>query len=147
MTLKPSLAALRGSEKRRPWRSGRSPAPSSLFFNITATVTVDNHYDANQVLAAVTAALTAAFSFNRREFGQAMTAAAVITTIQSTPGVIATDLNQLYRVDDPQGPQQTVPEQVLRAEQAHLVGQDIIPGQLLILNPVGISITSAGLPT
>jgi predicted phage baseplate assembly protein len=113
-----------------------------LYFKLTARIIVDPHYDSAQVVTAVRAALTDAFSFDKREFGQAVTAAAVISTIQQAAGVVATDLNQLYRSDDDQGPQQTEPAQLLIAERAKLVHGGIQPGQLLLLSPLGASLSA-----
>src|SRR5262249_21126569 len=84
-------------------------------FNLTASVIIDPRYVAADVLAAVNAALTTSFAFSSRSFAQPVTAAETIATIQAVPGVIATDLDQLYRTDDPSGPSQTEPDPVLPA--------------------------------
>jgi hypothetical protein len=64
-------------------------------FGIEAKVLVALLYEADLVFANVRTALLDAFSFARREFGQPVTAAEVITTIQSVQGVEAVDLDAL----------------------------------------------------
>jgi predicted phage baseplate assembly protein len=54
-----------------------------------------------KVLAAVTDALHAAFDFAAREFGQAVSQSEVIAVVQAVPGVVAVDLDALYRTTAP----------------------------------------------
>jgi predicted phage baseplate assembly protein len=110
-------------------------------FNLTASVIVDPRYVASDVLAAVNSALTTYFAFSNRSFAQPVTAAEAIATIQAVAGVIATDLDQLYRTDDPSGPSQTEPDPVLPAAFAQVRNGSIIPAELLLLNPIGFSVT------
>jgi len=113
-----------------------------LFFNLNAQVLVDTqHYESAGVLAAVQAALLAAFSFDQRSFAQPVTAAEIVTVVQGLSGVTATDLQQLYLVTDPVGPRQTTPEPVLQALPARLENGKVLPGQLLLINPAGVSLT------
>jgi predicted phage baseplate assembly protein len=113
-----------------------------LTFNLAARILVDQpRYEFKQVLDKVIAALTAAFSFDERSFAQAVTAAEIIALIQSIPGVIATDLNQLYLTSDPSGPGQVEPPAFLAASPARWQGGVIQPAQLILLNPLGVSIT------
>jgi predicted phage baseplate assembly protein len=111
-----------------------------LFFNVTATVLVDPDHQAEVVLDAVRAALSSAFSFERRGFGQPVTAAEVVTAVQQVAGVVAVDLDQLYRVDDPGGHQQQAPQQVVPAAPARPEGDLIRPAELLLISPVGITL-------
>jgi hypothetical protein len=48
---------------------------------------------------AVEQRLKSAFSFQARSFGQDVTLSEVIAVIQGTPGVIAVDVDKLYRFD------------------------------------------------
>lgn len=125
-----------------PVQAFRVDPHQALTFNLAAHVVIDPQYDTATVLDAVKAAIADAYAFARRAFGQAVTAASVISTIQSTAGVVATDLVQLYRMDDPTGPQQTAPQEFLPAARAHLEGDAIVPGQVLLVNQAGISITA-----
>ena len=106
-----------------------------VLFNVAAKVVVDPRHTVATVIADVEAALHAAFAFDQRSFGQAVTAAEVVTVIQKVPGMVATDLDHLYRVTDPPGL-----HQVLLAASARRQGNDIQPAQLLLLNPAGITV-------
>src|SRR5262249_52114604 len=75
------------------------------FFNVRGRVLVDApRYEPAAVLAAVEAALKASFAFERRGFGQRVTAAEVLAVMQNVPGVVAADLHQLYPYEDNQTP-------------------------------------------
>jgi hypothetical protein len=106
-----------------------------VLFNVAAKVLVDPRHTVATVMANVEAALHAAFAFNQRSFGQAVTAAEVVTVIQKVPGVVATDLDRLYRVTDPPGLHQVLP-----AATARWQGNHIQPARLLLLNPAGITL-------
>jgi predicted phage baseplate assembly protein len=114
-----------------------------LFFDLQASVLVDQpRYQVADVLAAVAAALRDAFSFNRRSFAQAVSAAEVVTIIQSVPGVIASDLTRLFLVTVPKGVTRFEGlHPVLCAPPAHFTGGRIVPAALLLVNPAGIAIT------
>lgn len=68
-------------------------------FTLKATVKIAADADRDKTLPAVVAALRAAFSFDARDFGQQVTINEVYAVIQSVAGVIASDINQLYRID------------------------------------------------
>jgi hypothetical protein len=70
-----------------------------------------------------------------------VTAAEIVTLIQSVPGVIATDLMQLYLTTDPSGPNQTEPPPFLAAAPARWESGAMQPAQLLLLNPLGATLT------
>jgi predicted phage baseplate assembly protein len=111
-----------------------------LFFNLTAKILVHPDHQTDAVLDAVRTALLSTFSFERRAFGQPVTAAEVVTAAQQVAGVVAVDLDQLYRVDDPGGHQQQAPEPVVGATRASLEGARVLPAQLLLVSPVGITL-------
>jgi hypothetical protein len=120
---------------RDPAQRVRIDSFQALPFNMAAKVLVDPRRTVATVLADVEVALNAAFAFDQRSFGQAVTAAEVVTVIQKVQGVIATDLDRLYRVIDPPGLQQ-----VLLSATARRQDNDIEPAQLLLLNPAGITL-------
>jgi hypothetical protein len=68
-------------------------------FTLKARVKVDPDYDNDTVIAAVTAALRGAYSFDARSFGQSVTIDEVYAVMQNVAGVIAVDIDQLYRID------------------------------------------------
>ena len=75
-------------------------------FTLRATVKIDPGYDSITTLAAADAALRAAYAFAERDFGEPVTIDEVYAVIQGVAGVIAADIQQLYRIDlgaiDPQ---------------------------------------------
>ncbi len=91
-------AALRGSGNRYvpvsvlPYQAKR--------FEIAGLVSVDtDNYDPALVLAAVRAALLAAFGFDARALGQGVAQSEVIAAIQALPGVQGVRLNRFSRAD------------------------------------------------
>ena len=68
-------------------------------FKLQANVKIAPDADLDKTLAAVSAALRAAYSFDVRDFGQPVTIDEVYAVIQSVAGVIAADINKLYRTD------------------------------------------------
>jgi hypothetical protein len=113
-----------------------------LAFNFSAPVLIDKpRYQPADVFAALATALDAAFSFANRTFAQAVSAAEITTRIQSVPGVIASDLSQLYLTTDPTGPSQVEPPPFLPSLPARWENGSIQPAQLLLLNPLGANLT------
>jgi baseplate J-like protein len=113
-----------------------------LTFNFNASILINKPtYDREAVMSAVSSALATAFSFSNRAFAQAVTAAEILKLIQSVPGVIAVDLNQLYQTGDPSGPSQTEPLPFLPSLPARFENGQIKPAQLLLLNPLGATLT------
>ena len=117
-----------------------------LFVHLIATIRIDRRYRSDAVIAAAKDAVRAAFSFSRRGFGQPITAAEVVTSIQMVAGVESVDLDSLFRVDDATSPPPATLATIVPAERAHLVGSGAVPGQLLVVNPFGIVITDASQP-
>jgi hypothetical protein len=66
-------------------------------FRLVATVKIDAAAIEANVLAAVEAALRSSFSFAARTFGQPVTLSEVFAVMQNVPGVVAVDINKLYR--------------------------------------------------
>ncbi len=112
-----------------------------LQFNVAAAIKVDPRHKADDVIAAVVAALQETFSFSHRNFAQPVSAAEVMLTIQNVDGVVASNLFQLYRSDDTAGPMQIEPAPYLLAAPAHWDGAKIVPAQLLLINTAGITVT------
>ncbi|GAA0984490.1 hypothetical protein GCM10009555_058310 [Acrocarpospora macrocephala] len=111
-----------------------------LYFNLSARLLADPRRVHAEVEAAVRAALTAAFSFERRSFGQPVTTTEVITTIQRTPGVIFVDLDALHHFDRPPS---LPPGDLLAAETVAWAQEEAEPSglaQLLLVNPLGITL-------
>jgi predicted phage baseplate assembly protein len=73
------------------------------FFRLAAGVQIDPNYINEKVIAAVTEELRKRFSFDARDFGQPVTRGEVVTVIQNVRGVVAVDLDKLYRTDQQPG--------------------------------------------
>jgi len=127
---------------RNPGQQFRVDSFQPRFFNVTAKLELDGRYLPDAVISRATAALISAFGFAARNFGQAVTAAEVVTVLQGTDGVVAVDLDQLYQATDPDGPAQTTPPAVLPAQPARLgTAQEVLPAELLLINAAGIALT------
>jgi predicted phage baseplate assembly protein len=88
------------NERRDPLVQVRVDTYAPIYFQIEAAVRVHADYDLEQVLTSVRDALRQAFSFEARQFGQAVARSEVIAVIQRVAGVEAVDLNTLFT--DPQ---------------------------------------------
>ncbi|WP_298734413.1 putative baseplate assembly protein [uncultured Chitinophaga sp.] len=71
------------------------------FFRLSANLKIHPDHLTDKVLGAVSASLQEAFSFAARNFGQAVHYSEVAAVIQAVEGVIAVDIDSLYRADDP----------------------------------------------
>lgn len=109
-----------------------------LQFNLEAKLLIDPRYLAAKVLDRVETTLKTRFAFEQRNFGQAVTAAEVIATMQSIAGVIAVDLDALHRLDLPRSLEQLLPS---RSAQWDAANNQILPAQLLLLNPARIRLS------
>ncbi|MBK5248046.1 MAG: putative baseplate assembly protein [Actinomycetales bacterium] len=112
-----------------------------LFFNVVARLLVERRYRWADVEAAARTALAAAFSFERRSFGQPVSVTEVVTTIQRTPGVVFVDLDALHRFDLAAS---LPPGNVLVAGGVVWGEDETEPSglaQLLVVNPLGITLT------
>jgi hypothetical protein len=112
-----------------------------MYFNVAASLLIDARFTADAVLAGATAALEETFSFGRRAFGQPVTAAEVVTVLQNVAGVVAVDLDELYRVDEDAPATAVVGlDQVIWVDRARLDGSNVLPAQLLMVNPGGMKL-------
>lgn len=69
-----------------------------VLFKVSATVKVSDEADEDTVLAGVDAALHEYYSFSRRDFGQTVSIDEVMAVMHSVTGVVAADVDLLYRV-------------------------------------------------
>lgn len=109
------------------------------FFNVRAAIEVDDAHDAAAVLKDAERALLAAFGFARRGFGQPVTAAEVVAKLHGVAGVVAVDLNDLYRVDETGAGAATL-GMLLPAAAARWEDGNVAFAELLLVNPAGIEL-------
>lgn len=108
-----------------------------LLFNLEARLLIDPRYRPEPVLAQVQAVLTTRFAFEQRHFGQAVTSAEAIALMQAVAGVVAVDLDALYRRDRARSLEAVLPAQTARWD---VDKRQILPAQLLLINPAGIGL-------
>jgi predicted phage baseplate assembly protein len=124
------LAALQAAGD--PFVSLRVKSYRPAFFRIAANVKVNPDYESDLVLAAVEQELRASFAFAVRAFGQPVMLSEVIAVIQNVAGVVAVDLNYLYRSDAGAA---TLETRLLAALPETLAGGAVAAAELLTLDP------------
>jgi hypothetical protein len=100
------------------------------FFRLSAALQVHPDYTSEKVLAAVEQRLRESFSFEARTFGQPVHLSEIIAVMQNVPGVMAVDMNELYRTDQPA---QLSPR--LEAAAPRPGGSKVLAAELLTLDP------------
>jgi baseplate J-like protein len=103
-------------------------------FTLKATVKISSDADPDRTLARVEAALRDAYSFDARDFGQPVTIDEIYAVIQDVDGVVASDIQQLYRKDTGA----VAPQPQPRLAAALSAVQDdgtVSPAELLTLDP------------
>ena len=116
-----------------PYRAFTVDTYRPALFRVDATLTYDPAYQPDLVSSAVIAALRAGFGFEARNFAQPVALSEVIGVIQGVDGVVATDINELFRTDV--APQRH-PEPRLAADPPG-VG---LAAELLTIDPAGITV-------
>ena len=100
-------------------------------FRLAATLVVDPTFLSEKVIAAVEQELRDAFSFDQRTFGQPVHLSEVIAVISRVDGVIAVEITQFFRTDQPVDPP---PPHIAAA--VPLPGDDgVLAAELLTLDP------------
>ena len=112
-----------------------------LRFGLVANVRIDPAYDARRVLPAIRAALDAAFGFDARSFGQSLSGSELVAVMQRVPGVDWIDLDTLSCTDGGVTTTANGPDGRLRAWGARWTGSAIAPGELLLLDPLAVTLT------
>ena len=116
---------------RDPVQQVQVDSYEAIAFNLEAQVLLNPSYLPDRVITAVREALQTQFSFDQRELGQAVTASEIIATIQKVAGIVAVDLDALYRRGSSKILNQSLVAQKARwdldTNQAH-------PAQLLFLD-------------
>jgi hypothetical protein len=105
-------------------------------FRLSAVLDIDADYQQDKVIAAVTDALCMQFSFDSRAFGQGVALSEVMAAMQAVPGVIAVDVNTLYRVGETPGLNTRL---IAAMPQAGTEGS-VQPAELLVLDPSPIDL-------
>jgi predicted phage baseplate assembly protein len=104
-------------------------------FRLGATVKVAADATAATVLEAVRAALLAAFSFDARDFGQTVSIDEVVACIHRVRGVVAVDVDELRRSDQPASP--PVRPRLFAALPV-ITGAGVTAAELLTIDPAAL---------
>jgi hypothetical protein len=97
--------------------------------HVSVSVVVDPVHEAPVVLDGVGHSITAALSVDARTLGQPLTGGDIILAAHAVPGVVAVNV--------------TLPTTDVRSSQAHVVGGEARPAQLVVLAPGGLTVTEA----
>ena len=109
------------------------------YFSLKARVAVDLRYVVDEVLAAVTDALLAGYSFAARDLGQSVTAAEILALIHRVTGVVAVDIDELLPyTDDPVAADPAAVAVPARCARWDTVAGVPLPAELLLINPAGV---------
>lgn len=123
----------------RPAHQALRVEPGELLrFGLTARIRILPDYTDETVLPAVRAALSEAFSFLRRGYGQSVSGSEVLSVIQRVPGIERVDLERLRSHP---GGSVAGPDGRLRARGARWQGSQIQPAQLLLIDPADVVLT------
>jgi len=110
-------------------------------FCIVAKILIDPDHIWELVETDIRQALLATFSFARREFGQGVTEAEVISAIARVAGVTSIDLDELtYSDRTGPGNGDGGEDFLLPAAKAHMDGEKVVAGELLLIDPTGITL-------
>jgi hypothetical protein len=113
------------------------------FFNLRAKILIAKDRQHEDVLKSVTSAVVKEFSFKSKELGQPVTKSEIVSLIQSIDGVIASDVDALYLVNDRNI--STVEEEqtqnFIPSSLAHLENGKVLGAELLMLNSRGLSLS------
>ncbi|MDB4923277.1 putative baseplate assembly protein [Mucilaginibacter sp.] len=108
-----------------------------VFFRLEAKVQIDPAYIAKNVLNNIEVSLRDKFSFKQRQLGQLVSQSEVIATIQQVNGVVAVDLDKLYRSDD----NSLALNNLLKSASPLQGGENIIAAELLTIDFRPIQLT------
>ncbi len=106
-----------------------------LFFDVKAKILINPDYLVEKVIDAAKDILAEEFSCEKRSFGQTVTPSEVMSVLQGVDGVIAVDLDELNGLDPFASEHFRLPSKFARWENG-----EVLPAQLLTINPEGIEL-------
>ncbi|MFD1875730.1 putative baseplate assembly protein [Hymenobacter bucti] len=106
-----------------------------VYFQVAASVKVNPDYLPATVLPAVEAALRQQLSFAARDFGQPLAQSTVVAVIQRVPGVVAVELEALFRTDQEDAGTGAGLTQPLEATVPRPGDRTVLAAELLLLDP------------
>lgn len=136
------LAAI--ERARDPLRAVEVASFQPLLFFVEAAVKIDDAHDRARVEKRIESALAEAFGFARRTFAEPVSASDVVQVIHGIEGLVAVDLDALYRTTPGAEPpaasllNAVLPARPARYDQAE---DRILPAELLLIHEFGITLT------
>lgn len=128
---------------RDPRQEVRLGSFKPLFFDLEANLKIDPDYDPEEIKSNVKTALVKHFSFEKRDFGQPVSAAEVVSIIHSSHAVLSVDLDILALTTTSSSagstPNSVLPASLTRWDQS---AGTLQPAELLLINPYGITLRS-----
>ncbi|MBD2066019.1 putative baseplate assembly protein [Leptolyngbya sp. FACHB-671] len=125
------------NQARDPLQQVQIDSYDRILFNLEARLLINPRYQPEEVKNKVLTALKTTFAFPRRQFGQNVTAAEAVATMQNVEGVIAVDLDALYPSGRSKALVQSLPAFQARSDPRT---NQVYPAQLLLFNPAGIKL-------
>jgi len=83
-----------------PFVPVRAVSYQKRLFKVAGKIKIDPDYETEKVLAAANDTLRDTFSFEKRQFGQPVNLSEVIALVQAVDGVVAVDIDSLYRTGE-----------------------------------------------
>jgi hypothetical protein len=133
-TYKNLLAAIKNAGD--PYVMVRVQTYRPALFTLDAGIKIDPDYTGELVLPQVEQKLRAAFSFEARAFGQPVALSQVVQIMHTVPGVVAVDVNALYRIGDAAVPNARLAAAFPRAG----TDRTVEPAELLVLDPRAVGL-------
>lgn len=107
-------------------------------FRFAGKVKIDPAYETDSVLAQVEQALREGFTFARREFAQPVLLSEVIAIIQAVEGIIAVDVDKLYRNGQPATLQHRLLAEAPVSQSGVLLAAELLTLDPAPLNQLGV---------
>ncbi len=112
-------------------------------FAIAARLRIDERVETEPILAAARARLLDALSFARRELGQAVTSSDIVALLHALPEIQGVDLDAFHFV----GAAPTVEARLVARAGSVLPSGQILPAELLAVDPDALSLETLGAPS
>jgi hypothetical protein len=107
-------------------------------FSLKASLKVADDVESSTVLAQVESVLRTRFAFAVRDFGQPVTIDEVIAVVHEVPGVVAVDVDELYRNDPGASP--SLEKRLIPQPASVSVTGMMTPAELLVLDPTSLKL-------
>ena len=117
-----------------------------IFVRLRVEVLIDRRFESKPTIERIRATLAGSFDFERRSFGQALSASQVIAAVMRVPGLQDARVLALHPISDGVGEPANPVQDPILARLARWVGDtnEIAPAELVLLEPAGATVTERG---